>query len=106
VTWVLGVAAHECRTYRQKQRRRREDPLMAAEPPSIDASPEDAVIARDLHAAIGEVLGDLAASDAATLRAVLDEARPAIAAATFRKRVERAIIRLRAAWSSRNGLDQ
>jgi RNA polymerase sigma factor (sigma-70 family) len=105
VTWVLGVAAHECRTFRQKQRRRREDPANDGEGRASEPSPEDAAVIRNLHAAIGEVLGDLAATDAATLRAVLDEQRPAVAAATFRKRVERALTRLRAAWSSRHGLD-
>jgi RNA polymerase sigma-70 factor, ECF subfamily len=105
VTWVLGVAAHECRTFRQKQRRRREDPGGGDERQAPGPSPEDSVMAHDLHAAIGEVLGDLAASDAATLRAVLDGQRPAVAAATFRKRVERALGRLRTAWSSRHGHD-
>jgi RNA polymerase sigma factor (sigma-70 family) len=105
VTWVLGVAAHECRSFRQKQRRRREDPASGPERPASDSSPEDAVLARDLRAAMTEALGDLSASDAATLRALLDEQRPPVAAATFRKRVERALTRLRTAWSSRNGLD-
>jgi RNA polymerase sigma-70 factor, ECF subfamily len=104
-TWVLGVAAHECRTFRQRQRRRREDPPGETERPTSEPSPEDAVMVRDLHAAIAEVLGDLTARDAATLQAVLDEQRPAVAAATFRKRVERALARLRTAWSSRHGLD-
>jgi RNA polymerase sigma-70 factor (ECF subfamily) len=105
VTWVLGVAAHECRTFRQKQRRRREDPASAGERQASEPSPEDAVLVRDLHAAIREVLGDLTAGDALTLRAVLDERPPAVGAATFRKRVERALTRLRTAWSSRHGLD-
>jgi RNA polymerase sigma-70 factor (ECF subfamily) len=105
VTWVLGVAAHECRTFRQKQRRRREDPASDGERPAGDPSPEDSALVRDLDAALVEVLGDLAAGDAATLRAVLDEQPPAIAAATFRKRVERALARLRTAWSSRHGID-
>jgi RNA polymerase sigma-70 factor (ECF subfamily) len=105
VTWVLGVAAHECRTFRQKQRRRKEEPEIGGERQASDPSPEEAALARDLHAAAAEVLGELSASDAATLRAVLDEQRPAVAAATFRKRVERALTRLRSAWSSKNGID-
>lgn len=105
VTWVLGVAAHECRTFRQKQRRRREELASDAEGQAPEPSPEEAAIVRDLHAAIGEVLGDLAGRDAATLRAVLEEQRPAVAGATFRKRVERALGRFRTAWSSRHGVD-
>jgi RNA polymerase sigma-70 factor, ECF subfamily len=105
VAWVLGVAAHECRTFRQRQRRRREDSDGNGERQASEPSPEDTAMLRDLRAALGEVLGDLAAADAQTLLAVLDEERPAVAAATFRKRVERALARLRTAWSSRHGLD-
>jgi RNA polymerase sigma-70 factor, ECF subfamily len=105
VTWVLGVAAHECRTFRQKQRRRREDPSNDGERHAPEPSPEDTVIGLDLQAALAGALGDLTVNDAATLRALLDEQRPPVAAATFRKRVERALGRLRTAWSSRHGLD-
>jgi RNA polymerase sigma-70 factor, ECF subfamily len=105
VAWVLGVAAHECRTFRQKQRRRREDPGSGGERSTSGPSPEDTAMDRDLYAAIREVLGDLSERDAATLQAVLDGEHPAVPAATFRKRVERALARLRSAWSSRHGLD-
>lgn len=105
VTWVLGVTAHECRTVRQRQRRRREDAPSSGDRQGSEPSPEDIATARDLHAAIEEALGELPAIDVATLRAVLDEQRPDVAPATFRKRVERALARLRTAWSSRHGLD-
>jgi RNA polymerase sigma-70 factor, ECF subfamily len=105
VTWVLGVAANECRSFRQKQRRRREDPANDGERYTSGPSPEEAAMARDLHEAVEEVLGDLTERDAATLQVLLDEQLPAVPAATFRKRVERALVRLRKMWSSRHGLD-
>lgn len=105
VAWVLGVAAFECRTVRQKQRRRREEPGGDAERSGAEPSPEEVALSQDLHAAVAEVLGDLSGSDAATLRALLDEQPPAVAPATFRKRVERALARLRAAWRAKHGLD-
>src|SRR5688500_14629865 len=79
--WVLGIAAWECRTLRQRRARRREDPL-AHEIPILP--PDD-----DLARAVRAVVGELAPADAATLRAVLDEERPDVAPATFRKRVQR-----------------
>lgn len=101
-TWVLAVTAYECKTQLQKRRRRREgaEHELAADE---RLSPEAAAVARDLEAAALEVLGSLRATDVATLHAVLSGERPALPQATFRKRVERAVGRLRAAWSSRHG---
>jgi RNA polymerase sigma factor (sigma-70 family) len=101
--WVLGVTAYECKTLLQKQRRRRESAHEARRHEDPRPSPETLAIARDLEAAALEVLGSLRPVDVETLRAVIRGARPALAEATFRKRVERAFGRLRAAWSSRHG---
>jgi RNA polymerase sigma-70 factor (ECF subfamily) len=103
--WVLGVAAYECKTLRQKQRRRREQAQSGAEERALEPSPEAQAIARELEAAATEVLGALRPADLATLRAVMDGERPDLPAATFRKRLERAIARLRSAWSSRHGTE-
>jgi RNA polymerase sigma factor (sigma-70 family) len=107
LSWVLGVTAYECKTFRQKQRRRREISAdrAPADPPREDPTPEEAVMAHDLEAAAVEVLGTLRPADVETLVAVMNGNRPQVPGATFRKRVERAIVRLRAAWSSRHGLD-
>lgn len=94
--WILGTAAWECRTARTRGRRRKEvalEPLIAPGP-----TPEEAVVAADLRAALEVALGALTPSDLATLEAAAGGPRPAIGAAAFRKRLQRARSRLRAAW--------
>ena len=105
LTWVLGIAAFEIRTARKRSSRRRED-LVAQAPPNSDVpSAEQAVIDRDLEAALLEILGALRPSDVETIQAVLSGRSPPIPRATFRKRLERALNRLRLAWRARHGLD-
>jgi len=105
-SWVLAITAFECKTLRQRQRRRREK-----EGAGVDTiedrlpSPEATAIARDLEAAAVEVLGTLGPADLETIRAVMAGARPDLPQATFRKRVQRALNRLRTAWSSRHDTD-
>jgi predicted DNA-binding protein (UPF0251 family) len=62
---------------------------------------EARLIQRDLLSAAEEVLGALRPEDAETLSQVLAGEPPSIPRATFRKRVERAMRRFRAAWSER-----
>jgi RNA polymerase sigma factor (sigma-70 family) len=104
--WVLGVAAFEIRTARRKRQRRREDPTVnegvgAAPGPS----PEEVALTRDLDAALEAALGELSELDRETLRSFARGDRPEVAGATFRKRVERALSRLRAVWRLRHGDD-
>ncbi|HTU59165.1 MAG TPA: RNA polymerase sigma factor [Polyangiales bacterium] len=102
-TWVLAISAYECRTLLQRQRRRREHgaPADAA----VHETPEATLIDRDLEAAAREVLGTLRAIDIDTLEASARGERPDLPQATFRKRLERALGRFRAAWSARHGND-
>src|SRR5262249_15628574 len=53
LSWILGITAYECRTSRQRGRRRRECHDMDALDGVVatDASPEETAIARDLIAA-------------------------------------------------------
>lgn len=105
-TWVLAITAYECRTLLQGQRRRREDDAPAdARLDETAGSPEAEAITRDLEAAAREVLGALRASDIETLEASARGERPDLPQATFRKRLERAVARFRAAWSARHGND-
>lgn len=105
-TWVLAITAYECRTLLQRQRRRREDDLpVEAGLAETTHSPEADAIARDLEAAAREVLGTLRATDIETLEASARGERPDLPQATFRKRLERALARFRAAWSARHGND-
>src|SRR5262249_13369574 len=107
LTWVLGIAAWEHRSLRQRRRRRREDRDADAGVtlPDQRESPEEIALARDLGLAVREVVGTLSPADAETLALVLDGRRPDAPSATFRKRLERATNRLRAAWRSRHGTE-
>lgn len=99
--WVLGIAAWECRTLGQRARRRREEGLTAEAAVTQDL--EARVIDADLWAALEEILGGLRPVDRETLLACLERRpRPALGA-TFRKRVQRAVERLRAAWRQEHG---
>ncbi len=104
--WTLGIASYECRTFRRRISRRREDqaPWELEAARQEGPSPEDDVIGRDLEAAALEALGTLRTRDAETiLVAARGGARPPIPGATFRKRLERAVGRLRSAWRAEHG---
>lgn len=103
--WVLGVVANECRTLRRRAQRRREGPLeQAGGRPAPGASPEEGAMRRDLERAALAALGGLPAADVEAILAHIGGAeRPDLPAATFRKRVERALKRLREAWRERHG---
>jgi RNA polymerase sigma factor (sigma-70 family) len=101
LTWALTLTTWKCRTVRRRQARR--DAL----DPRRDASSLDGcalVEHRDLVRAALAALDDLSARDVETLAiAVADADRSALAPATFRKRLERALSRLRISWRSRHG---
>ena len=100
LTWALALAAWECRTVRKRHARSREVGSEAAEAHADPApSPERRVIDAELEAAAIEVLGTLSDADRDTLRLTMsDDAPEGVAGATFRKRRERAMSRLREAW--------
>lgn len=108
LAWALGIAAFECRTLRKQRARRaaRELPVAALAgwqgPAEAALSPELALIERDLRDAIATVLGELRPIDAETILA-LESGDRAVPAATFRKRLERALSRFRSAWRDRHG---
>lgn len=104
LAWVLGVVAWQVRTHRTKARRRREETVEALpERETRAASPEEAAAAAELTAALERALAELSPDDAATLLAYARGERPDLPGATFRKRVERALSRLRARWRIRHG---
>lgn len=105
LSWVLGIAAYNCKTARKKAARRRED-AQVAEPIAAGASPEDMAVEADLAGALESILGTLRPADRETIAAVLERrSRPAITPAAFRKRVQRALTRLRHAWRERHGVE-
>jgi RNA polymerase sigma-70 factor (ECF subfamily) len=102
LTWTLAIATWECRTARRKIQRRGE----TADLPevAIDGSriAEERQLVREALAA----LDSLAPRDIEVIAAALDdddELRARLAPATFRKRLERALARLRITWRSRHG---
>jgi DNA-directed RNA polymerase specialized sigma24 family protein len=100
VAWALGITAWECRTSRRARERRREsdEPLEIA---STSPSPEDAMITADILTAFDAVAGTLAPEDRAALG--IDDDDGSVAPATLRKRRQRALVRLRHAWSRLHG---
>jgi RNA polymerase sigma-70 factor (ECF subfamily) len=96
LAWAIGIAAWECRTARRRRERRRE----SAVPPDLIAaapSPEDIAIEQDLRRAVEDALGELDERDRVALG--WTTATDATPASTLRKRRQRALVRLRAAWS-------
>jgi RNA polymerase sigma-70 factor (ECF subfamily) len=113
--WALALAGWECRTLRRRRQRRREDAGALREGEGgefVDrvaataASSQDAetrLAERELQEAVVAVLGTLSPADRETLQATFwEEAGPQ--GATFRKRRERALARLRQAWRRTYGL--
>ena len=96
VPWALAFAANASRTARKRVIRRREQ----SEVPDLatHADPDAALMDAELRAAVQATLATLSPLDAETLALAMGE-RPL--GATFRKRLERASARFRAAWSLR-----
>jgi RNA polymerase sigma-70 factor (ECF subfamily) len=99
--WALGIAGWECRTLLRRQFRRREHPDDASlEAQDGRPGADDALAERDLVRAAMDALGTLSASDQETLLGTYFEngAPTSVGGATMRKRRERALSRLRAAF--------
>jgi RNA polymerase sigma-70 factor (ECF subfamily) len=100
--WALAIAAWECRTVRQAHRRRRETPEDLVKEPRTSGA-EDEIARRDLVQAAVDALGHLSDSDKETLMATFWE-ESGSTGATFRKRRERAVQRLRDAFKRIYGI--
>jgi RNA polymerase sigma-70 factor (ECF subfamily) len=102
--WALAIAAWECRTLQRKRFRRREAPEDAGREPADDRSEED-LIRRDLTQAALTAMSELPETDRETLLATFLDESTTVSGATLRKRRERALDRLRAAFRRLYGLD-
>jgi len=117
LTWILTIASWECRTVRRRRGRRRDHSSLDVAATAPDAEhvsvlalaaprserPDELAERRELLAAAAAIVGALSPTDAGTLVAAWTDdaaARAALAPATFRKRLERALVRFRAAWRS------
>ncbi len=109
VAFALGIAAYECRSIRARARRRGAQlpAEVLAGAAAKTATPEEAALAAELTAAAEEALGSLRPADIEVLRAATgaDRRLPGTSPATFRKRLQRALERLRAVWRTRHGTD-
>ena len=106
LSWIFGIATWKCRTRRKQIGRRREAPMADGERTEAEnlRDTEEALIERQLAAAAREVLTTLSPADVETLlTSIRSQPRPEVAAATFRKRLQRARERLRAAWRLKHG---
>jgi RNA polymerase sigma-70 factor (ECF subfamily) len=107
LTWALTLAAYEIKTIRRRHLRRREaarpadDVLAGTADPA--AGPEEIAMRRQREDAVAAALALLRPEDEATLRAYMTEEPPDVPGATFRKRVQRALLRLRTLWSTSHG---
>ncbi|MFN0252191.1 MAG: RNA polymerase sigma factor [Kofleriaceae bacterium] len=103
LTWALTHVVWQARTARRSRERRRE----VGESVEHDVVDGAAVLEeRELVRAALIALESLGARDIEIISAALtddNELRRALAPATFRKRLERALARLRTSWRSRHG---
>lgn len=102
VAWAIGIVMWEIRTVRRRAWRRRDtsglDEVTDVLPSTV--SPEERAIAANLAAAIGQTLATLKPEDRdALLRYARDERTIGVG---FRKRLQRARTRMRAAWRLRH----
>jgi len=104
LAWVLEISLWECRTMLRRRARSREHELsaQAMTVPDLGASPEEAAERRDLEAALAAALGGLTQADRAALADGLTGEQAGVAPATWRKRRERALSRLRLLWRSQH----
>lgn len=102
--WALGVATWECRSSLKRRARRRE---VVVDDSALGATsdPEDDGVERQLVEAAVTALGTLSDADKETLLATFWEEAASVGGATLRKRRERALGRLRAAFRRLYGLD-
>jgi RNA polymerase sigma-70 factor, ECF subfamily len=106
LSWILGITSYECKTARNKTLRRREefDKDETIEQAALGVpTAEEQLLHRDMDRGLEEVLHELSPQERETiLIAIHDLERPNIPAATFRKRLQRAMDRLREKWSEKN----
>ena len=101
LAWSLGITWWECRTLLRAADRRREVALAHDEPIASAPSAEELVLDAELRRALLDALGELSAADRHALG--IEELDEQVAPATLRKRRQRAIARLRSAWSRNHG---
>jgi len=106
LAWSMTIAANEYRSYRRRLSNRPAHQAKSAEPIDGD-TPEAIAIRNDLKQAARAVLGQLRPKDLEVVLAAMYEGqRPPIAAAAFRKRLQRVLAATRQIWKRRYGDDR
>lgn len=97
LAWALEIALWECRTLLKARSRSRTQELSRAAYDVVDAAPsaEAQLERREIEAALAEVLGEVSSVER---QALLD----GLTGATWRKRRQRALSRLKLLWSSQH----
>ena len=96
--WVLGITGWTVKTHRKRMARRGEVGLSDAHPCARDT--EASLVERDLLRAVRATIGRMSELDQATLVAGLEETG---AGPVYRKRLQRALERLRTRWWRTHG---
>lgn len=103
--WIVTLASWELRSHRRDvaRTRARHGGEVDARIASTAADPEREAQAAQIADAVRACVGELSSVDQEVLLAVMNDERRV--GASFRKRVERALSRLKAKWSKRYGAD-
>jgi RNA polymerase sigma factor (sigma-70 family) len=108
LAWSMTIAVNEYRSYRRKLGNRAADQgeWILAEPIDVD-TPEAIAIRNNLGNAVKAVMGRLQPRDLeVVVAAMYDGQRPPLAAAAFRKRLQRALAHTRLIWKRYYGDDR
>jgi RNA polymerase sigma factor (sigma-70 family) len=108
LAWAYEFSLWECRrelTSRSRSREAGWSPAEVGRVVGMQPNPEERLETEELKAALNEALAQLRPADRETLLAVIQDAPSAVAQATWRKRKERAIGRLKAMWRMLHGND-
>jgi len=102
LSWAFGIASYEIMTHRKRLQRRREVTDDGALENQLDAaaSPESALLERELSQAFAEVVGTLTEEDREALGLGARGVAVGPANGRLRKRKQRVLFRLRDLWRS------
>ncbi|HEX5099319.1 MAG TPA: sigma-70 family RNA polymerase sigma factor [Polyangiaceae bacterium] len=102
LSWAFGIASYEIMTHRKRLQRRREVDASEVLESQVDttASPEGALLERELARALSELVGNLTAGDREALGLGARGVADGPATPKARKRKQRVLLRLRDLWRS------
>lgn len=99
LSWVFGITAYECKTQKKKTSRRKEDGDALISRIQATENFEDKLIINQLQDLLKDIIADLPSLDKETiLLSIEDSLKPEVGSATYRKRLQRAMTRLKQAW--------